>query len=260
MVVVKRSRQVKRVVQSVAGILTGRLAGRMSIPTTLDYKMPADVPVLPTGLRPLDRALGLGGLPYGRITELIGQTTVSLSGGTTSIAARIASRAQRKQQIVSIIDMSRSFDPWLAERAGLIAPQLLLTRPDTVFAALSTMESAASREGLIVVAMGIINELLAQADIEALKTLSSRVRRIVKQSSSVFLFISLLHTNDPFDPAHYPAGFPLANLADIRLWVQDEAWTHKEGVAASYKANVTVIKNELAVAGVGADIKIRFSS
>ena len=256
---VKGSPGVKRVFKSVAGILTGRFTERMSIPTTLDYKTPADIPVLPTGMRPLDRALGLGGLPYGKITELIGPSAAPLSGGTTAIAARIASRAQRKQQIVSIIDMSRSFNPWLAERCGLIAPQLLLSRPDTVYAALTTMENAAGQEGLIIVGLGVIAELLAEADAELLKNLLNRVRTIVRQSNSVFLFMTLLRHDDPFDPANYPLGFPLAGLADIRMWIQEEAWTHQEGVAISYKANLTVIKNELAVAGVGADIKIKFA-
>lgn len=215
---------------------------------------------MPTGLRPLDKAVGLGGLPCGHITELIGSARAPLSNGPTSIAARIASRIQRKQLLVSIIDMSRDFDPWHAERCGMLAPQLLLSRPDTVFAALTSLENAARQEGLVIVSIGIVAEFLSQAEPELLKTLLSRLRRIVKSSSSAFLFMTLLSTDNPFDPAHYPAGFPLASLADIRLWIHDESWTHDDGIATAYKTTLTVIKNELAVVGVGADIRIKFAS
>jgi recombination protein RecA len=248
------------VLQNVAGLFAGRSTQGMSVPTTLDYKEPADVPVLPTGLRPLDKALGLGGLPYGHITELIGSFTAPLSNGPISVAARIASRAQRKQQRVSIIDLSRDFDPWHAERCGLVAPQLLLTRPDTAFAALTSLENAGRQEGLVIVSMGVVTDLLSQAEPEQLKALLRRLRRIVKSSTSVFLFMTLLRNDDPFDPAHYPAGFPLASIADVRLWIQDETWTHQDGLATAYKATLTVIKNDLAVAGIGADVKIKFAA
>jgi hypothetical protein len=51
----------------------------------------------------------------------------------------------------------------------------------------------------------------------------------------------------------------MADLADVRLWIQDEAWTHSKGIATAYKANLTVIKNRLAMAGKGADIRIKFT-
>ena len=93
---------------------------------------------LSTGFRSLDKALGIGGLPRGKITELISPESLS-SSGALLLAAGIAARVQRKQQIVTILDMGRYFDPWQAERCGLIAPQLLLTRPQTVFEALTTL-------------------------------------------------------------------------------------------------------------------------
>jgi len=49
-------------------------------------------------------------------------------------------------------------------------------------------------------------------------------------------------------------------LADVQLWIQDENWTYKEGIATAYKANLTVIKNKLATAGTGADIRFKFTN
>ncbi len=252
-----KPQQVKRVFESVVGLFVNRF-NQHRVPTAMNYKTPPDISTLSTSFRPLDKALGTGGLPYTKITELIGPGGTPLSG-TTSIAARMASKAQRKQQVVTIIDMSHSFDSWYAERAGLIAPHLLLTRPDTVFEALTTLERAAQNPGMVIVVLGIVTELLSHADPDLLRTLLGRLRAIVRQSDNIFLFITSPHHKDPFSPANYPAGFPLAELADLRLWVQDETWTYKEGTATAYKASLAVIKNRLAIAGKGADVRIKFT-
>jgi hypothetical protein len=257
----KKPRRAKKIIQNVARVFTRHPAQYM-IPTRLDHKTPAtDIPTLSTGLRPLDKTLGIGGLPCGKITELIGPGRTSTGDGVACIAAKIGSKAQRQQQIVTIIDMNYNFDPWQAERCGLMAPQLLLTRPDTVFDALTTLESAARNEGLVIINMGVVAELLRHASPDLLKTLLGRLRTIVKQSESVFLFITRADDDNPFNPSNYPLGFPLAELADIRLWVQNENWTYKEaGIAMLYKANLTVIKNRLATVGTGADVKIKLAS
>lgn len=252
------ARGAKQVIESVVGFFTDRSTQRV-LPAALHYQPPVDLLTLATGFRPLDNALGIGGLPYGRITELIGPGAAPLSGAM-SIAARIAAKVQRKQQLVTIIDMSHHFDPWLAERCGLVAPQLLLTRPETVFEMLTTLESTARQAGLVIVVMDLVAELLSHADPEALSAFLYRLRTIVRQSSSVFLFITSPQNNDPFSSANYPVGFPLAELADIRLWIQDEAWTYGDGMAKTYKASLTVIKNRLAIAGTGADLRIKFAA
>lgn len=257
---VKSSHRIKQVIQSVAGLLAEPTVGRAAIPTKLNYKAPAEnVLTLSTGLRPLDKALGIGGLPHSHITELIGPGTTPLSGGALCIAARIASKVQRQQEIVTIIDMSRSFDPWQAERCGLVAPQLLLARPDTIFEALTTLESASGNAQLIIVVMGIVADLLHDIESNLLKTLLRRLQSIVKKSQSVFLFVTYPLKNDPFNPQIYPAGFPLGEMADVRLWVQEESWTYKDGLSTAYKANLTVIKNRLAMAGKGTDIRIKLA-
>jgi hypothetical protein len=155
--------------------------------------------------------------------------------------------------------MSHTFDSWQAERCGLIAPHLLLTRPDTVLGALNTLEEVAHREGLVLMVLGVVADLLNGAEADLLKTLLGRLRGIIRQSPSAFLFITSPLEDNPFTSTNYPAGFPLAEVADIRLWVQDESWTHKDGIATAYKANLTVIKNQLAIAGTGADIRISMS-
>lgn len=254
---VKSSRGAKQVIQSVTALFAGRLS-RPSLPTVFNFRPALDVLTLPTGFRSLDKALGIGGLPRGKITELIG-VEAGASGGVLLLAAGIAAKVQRKQQIVTIIDLSQQFDPWQAERCGLIAPHLLLTRPATVFEALTTLESVANRDGLVLVAMGVVADLLGNMEPRLLRHLLGRLRAIIRHSGSVFLFITSPIEDNPFSPDNYPAGFPLAEIADIRLWIQTEAWTQQDSITTAYKAGVAVIKNQLAIAGVGADVRVNLT-
>ena len=251
---------VKQVIQNVARLFAEPATQTPLIPARIKYKSPAsNVDALPTGFRPLDKALGVGGLPYGKIIELIGPGDTLISGGAVSVSARIAAKVQRQQEIITIIDMTHSFDPWQAERCGLIAPHLLLTRPATVFEALTNLENATRNAQLVVVIMGVVTELMHQVEANSLKTLLRRLQTIVQRSSSVCLFVTTAPKNNPFDPQNYPAGFPLADIAHIRLWLQEENWTRKNGVTTTYKASLTVIKNDLAMAGTGANIKIKMT-
>jgi recombination protein RecA len=250
---------VKKAIQNVARAIAGQ-PGPYVIPTQLHHRAPVThVDTLSTGLRPLDKTLGIGGLPCGKITELIGPGKIPLSDGVHCVAAKIGANVQRKQQWVTIIDMVHNFDPWQARRCGLMAPQLLLTRPDTVFSALTTLESSARDKGLIVINMGSVANLFNHAEPELLRTLLRRLHTIIRQSESVFLFITHLVNENPFSAGNYPAGFPLAELADIRLWAQNETLTYNGSWATTYKANLTVIKNRLAMPGIGADIRIKLA-
>jgi hypothetical protein len=231
------------------------------LPTQLSFKAPVTgLKVQATGFRPLDKALGVGGLPRGHLIELIAAGTTIATGGTTVVAAKIAAKMQRQQDTITIIDLNHSFDPWQAERCGLVAPHLFLIRPNTIFAAVTALESAARHAQLVVVVMGTVADLLQHLDPTALKTLLRRIQHIVKASDSVFLCITTPQKNDPFNPANYPPAFPLTEATPIRLWLQEENWSYKNGLSIAYKATVTVIKNDLALAGKSAAVRVKFSA
>ena len=251
---------VKQVIQNVARLFAEPATKPPLVPARVKYKSPAsNVEVLPTGFRPLDKALGVGGLPYGKIIELVGPGDTLISGGAISVSARIAAKVQRQQEIITIIDMTHSFDPWQAERCGLVAPHLLLTRPETIFEALTSLEEATRNAQLVVVIMGVVTDLMYGVEVNTLKTLLRRLQTIVQRSNSVCVFVTTAPKNNPFAPQNYPAGFPLADIAHIRLWLQEEAWTRKNGLTTAYKANLTVIKNDLAMVGTGANIRIKMT-
>ena len=252
---------VKFVIQNVARLFAEPATKPPLVPARVKYKSPANnVDTLPTGLRPLDKALGIGGLPYGKIVELIGPGDTLISNGAISVSAKIAAKVQRQQEIVAIIDMTHNLDPWQAERCGLVAPHLLLTRPETVFEALTSLENATRNAQLVVVIIGVVAELMSQIETSTLKTLLRRLQTIVQRSNSVCLFVTTAQKNSPFAPQNYPPGFPLADMAHVRLWLQEENWICKGGLTTAYKANLTVIKNNLATAGTGANIRIKMTN
>lgn len=246
----------RQVIQSVAQFLA-----EPAIPARRSYRPPADVAALSTGFRPLDKALEIGGLPHGKIIELIEPgNELAGRGGGAIVASRIAAKVQRQQEIVSIIDLNRSFDPWQAERCGLVAPHLLLTRPETLFDAVSSLESAAKNAGLVIVMLGGVPELLEHLEPQQRRTLLRRLQTIAHAAEGAFLLVTVPANKDPFDPANYPAGFPLPEISAVRLWLQEETWSYHNGLATAYKAVITVIKNDFAAVGKGANIRVKLAS
>lgn len=242
--------------QNMASLLSPLMINR----STTWANASAQVAALPTGFRTLDKALETGGLPYGRLTELIGPHDPTLSGGPTCLAAAMAAKVQRQQERVTIVDLNHSFDAWQAERCGLTAPHLLLVRPDTLFSALTALERATHSSTLIIILMGVVLDLLDDIEPDLLLTLLRRLHGIVRRSNSAFLVLTAPYELDPFVPTNYPPGFPLPEIADVRLWVQTENWTYKDGLTTAYKAQLTIIKNNLGLPGKAASVRVKFNN
>ena len=249
----------RKFLYNLAGIFINRPTGSDNR-SVFNARPQPHAPILPTGLRNLDKALEIGGLPYGRLTELIHRAGKGESGGSTCLAARIAANAQRRQQTVSIIDLGHNFDPWRAQQCGLVAPHLLLNRPANLYEALSLLEEAAQSGGLVIAALGLTPYLLRHTPAELRHTLLNRLRHISRSAAGALLVLTTIRENNPFSPTAYPRGFLLAELADVRLWMQNESWTYRAGVATAYKASLTVIKNRLAPAGKGTDVRIKLNA
>lgn len=237
-----------KIIESVAGFLVHPIM--QAIPSRAQVREP--VTVFPTGFKALDRALGTEGLPQGKITELMGSGTISGVDGVVSVASKMAAYVQRKQQHVTIVDLSQNFDLWQAERCGLVAPHLLYHRPATMLDAITLVENAATEPGLTIINFGLVSDLFRDVGAGTLKTLTRRLRLMTRQAETIFLCLTLPRQEDPFHPLNYPAGFPLAQFADVRLWLQNETWK-----GLNYKAMATVIKNEFATPGPAAEIKIK---
>lgn len=212
------------------------------------------MPALSSGFSGLDKATGLKGLPQGKITELLGPD----QRGVVSIAAAIAAKFQRRQFPVTIIDMAGNFEPEHGSRCGLVAPDLLRRFPANAYELIGLVEQAARQKGLVVINLGLTSMTLAGIDPVSLKALLRRLCRIAANSAAVFLYLTTPAAGDPLIHTNYPPGFPLAEVADIRLWVHDEGWIIREQQINGYRGNITVIKNQLGANGKGANVRILF--
>jgi recombination protein RecA len=120
------------------------------------------VDVIPTGAIALDLALGVGGIPRGRITEIFGPE----SSGKTTLALHVIAQAQRMGGIAAYIDAEHAFDPVYAERLGVDLDNLLISQPDTGEQALEITETLVRSGAVDVVVIDSVAALVPRAEIE----------------------------------------------------------------------------------------------
>lgn len=122
-----------------------------------------DVDVIPTGSISLDLALGVGGMPRGRVIEIYGTE----SAGKTSLALHIVAEAQKMGGVAGYVDVEHALDPEYARRIGVKIDDLLISQPDTGEQALDIVESLVRSGGIDVVIIDSVAALSPQAEIEA---------------------------------------------------------------------------------------------
>ena len=209
------------------------------------------IPHIPTGFPPLDRALGIGGLPKGKISELVGPAT----SGKTTLALKFLAQAQADGGQVGYIDQARYFDPDYAHRCNLDLSRLLVGRPYDLREALAMTES--------LVRSGSLSALVFDADAldflwtdpEAAPQIAAFLDRLpapLARSSMAFLFLHESPTG------RSPALAALAHYAAVWLQVVRERWLRRHGDIRGYEARVEVLKNRLGPAGKAVTIAIEF--
>ena len=121
-----------------------------------------DIEAIPTGSLALDNALGVGGVPRGRITEIFGPE----SSGKTTLATHIVAEAQKKGGTCAFIDAEHAFDPNYAEQLGVDTDELLISQPDTGEQALNITDTLVRSGALDVIAIDSVSALVPQAELE----------------------------------------------------------------------------------------------
>jgi recombination protein RecA len=121
-----------------------------------------DVEAIPTGSLALDAALGVGGIPRGRITEIFGPE----SSGKTTLATHIVAEAQKMGGSCAFIDAEHAFDPNYAEQLGVDIDELLISQPDTGEQALNITDTLVRSGALDVIAIDSVSALVPQAELE----------------------------------------------------------------------------------------------
>ena len=128
----------------------------------LGGQMIADVPVISTGSLALDRALGIGGIPRGRVTEIFGPE----SGGKTTLALHIMAKAQKRDGFAAFIDAEHALDVIYAKKLGVNFERLLVSQPDTGEQALEITEILVRSGAMDVVVIDSVAALVPRAEIE----------------------------------------------------------------------------------------------
>src|SRR5438093_12935684 len=121
-----------------------------------------EVTVIPTGALPLDLALGVGGIPRGRVTEIYGPE----SAGKTTVALHVIAQAQRQGGVAAFVDAEHALDPIYAARIGVNIDELLISQPDTGEQALEIVEVLVRSNAVDVIVIDSVAALVPKAGIE----------------------------------------------------------------------------------------------
>ncbi len=215
------------------------------------------VPCIPTGFARLDQALaGIGGIPRGRITEILGSPT----SGMATLALKIMAKAQGEGDIATYLDLDATFDPDYADRCGIQVKRLLLVRPQSGPEALEiTRTLLEGRSTGLIVFDNVSNLLHTPADFEVLAAHLRQLLPALTRSQGALIFLTPLHSGGTRSQANYPSGLALPHYATLRLLLQRERWLHQQQDIRGYQAQVVVLKNKLGRAGQSARIAITFN-
>lgn len=121
-----------------------------------------NVPVIPTGCLSLDRALGVGGIPKGRVTEIYGPE----ASGKTTLCLHVIAEAQKQGGVAAFVDVEHALDPARAKDIGVDIDELLISQPDTGEQALEIVETLVRSGGVDVVVLDSVAALVPRAEIE----------------------------------------------------------------------------------------------
>ncbi|MBA3876621.1 MAG: recombinase RecA [Anaerolinea sp.] len=216
------------------------------------------VDFIPTGSIALDLALGVGGIPRGRITEIFGPE----SSGKTTVCQHVIAEAQRKGGVAAFIDVEHALDPGYARACGVNVDELLVSQPDTGEQALEITETLIRSGGIDVVVVDSVAALVPRAEIEGemgdsfvgiqARLMSQALRKLtgaVSRSNTALVFTNQLREKIGVmfgNPETTPGGRALKFYASVRLDIR-RIETIKTGTeSVGNRVRVKVVKNKVA--------------
>ncbi len=213
---------------------------------------------IPSGSIALDLAMGVGGVPRGRITEIFGPE----SSGKTTLSQHILAEAQRRGGVVAFIDVEHALDPTYARACGVNVDELLVSQPDTGEQALEITETLIRSGGVDCVVVDSVAALVPRAEIEGemgdsfvgiqARLMSQALRKLtgaVSRSNTALVFTNQLREKIGVlfgSPETTPGGRALKFYASVRLDIR-RIETIKSGTdAIGSRVRVKVVKNKVA--------------
>ena len=217
-----------------------------------------DIDAIPTGSLSLDYALGVGGIPKGRIIEIFGPE----SSGKTTLALHVVANAQKRGGLCAYIDAEHALDPEYARRIGVNIDDLLISQPDTGEQALEITESLVRSGGIDLIVIDSVAALTPRAEIEGdmgqqhvglqARLMSHALRKLTAttaKTNTTIIFINQIRMQIGImfgNPETTPGGKALKFYASVRIEVRRAAKIQKGDEVIGSRTKAKVVKNKVA--------------
>lgn len=217
-----------------------------------------EVEAIPTGSLALDAALGIGGVPRGRIVEIYGPE----SSGKTTLSLEILAEAQAMGGVVAFIDAEHALDPGYAARIGVDIDEVLISQPDTGEQALEICDMLVRSGAIDVVVIDSVAALVPRAEIEGeigdttvglqARLMSQALRKLagsLSKSNTTCIFINQLREKIGVmfgNPETTPGGRALKFFASVRMEIRRVESIKQDGEIVGNRVRVKVVKNKVA--------------
>ncbi|MFQ6023982.1 MAG: recombinase RecA [Acidiferrobacterales bacterium] len=232
--------------------------GKGSVMRLGDADTAQQVEVIPTGSLSLDIALGIGGLPRGRVVEIYGPE----SSGKTTLALQVVAEAQKVGGTAAFVDAEHALDPMYAQRLGVSVDDLLVSQPDTGEQALEITDMLVRSSAVDVVVIDSVAALTPKAEIEGemgdshmglqARLMSQALRKLtanIKRSNTLVIFINQIRMKIGVmfgNPETTTGGNALKFYASVRLDIRRIGAIKKGDEVVGNQTRVKVVKNKLA--------------
>ena len=232
--------------------------GKGSVMKLGDQSANMGIDVVPTGSLSLDLALGLGGMPRGRIIEIYGPE----SSGKTTVALHVVAEVQKMGGIAGFIDAEHALDPVYAKNLGVNINELLLSQPDTGEQALEICDALVKSDAVDIVVIDSVAALVPQAEIDGemgdshvglqARLMSQALRKLsgtMNKTKTTAIFINQLREKVGVmfgNPETTPGGRALKFYSTIRLDVRRGEQIKLGDQIVGNKTNIKVVKNKVA--------------
>lgn len=232
--------------------------GKGAIMKLGEETVPGEIPIIPTGSLSLDLALGVGGLPRGRVVEIFGPE----ASGKTTLALHVIAEAQKRGGIAAFIDAEHALDVQYAKRLGVKIDDLLISQPDTGEQALEIAEILVRSGAVDVIVIDSVAALVPKAEIEGemgdahmglqARLMSQALRKLtatISKSNTIVIFVNQIRMKIGVmfgNPETTTGGNALKFYSSIRLDIRRTASIKQGQDIIGSRTKVRVVKNKVA--------------